>query len=377
MKSKESAYATENGRKKLIEAAEQVKDKQLLKLPVLNQHENAFKYRYHVKSCYAVPVLVLKAKRNKDSVTDQFVEQGEAVTQNSEPDEGTPTRAKRRKRGECNTKCIICNCTGKYHQGDDVLYRIPVSSLNRARSFMNAYKLNYDEVFTRCSIYNTEGDIFAADIRYHKQCLGRYIKQYERRADLVLKAAEVQLHQESSADIYKEAFNSMLQQLNLDQNGYEVSHCCDLMNERLDEVSQINNRKVKTLLISHFKETICFTYPSCHSVHSGKKATPLHIAIAQAIHAVSKSKKLITIFNRFAISISYDEVLRIDTAVAKRTIALSTPGCIVPINPSIRPNIHINGAIDNFDLEENSKSGTNGSHDTVLILMQSIPKSVH
>ena len=103
----------------------------------------------------------------------------------------------------------------------------------------------------------------------------------------------------------------------------------------------------------------------------------MHIAIAQAIHAVSKSKKLITIFNRFAISISYDEVLRIDTAVAKRTIALSTPGCIVPINPSIRPNIHINGAIDNFDLEENSKSGTNGSHDTVLILMQSIPKSVH
>ena len=51
-----------------------------------------------------------------------------------------------------------------------------------------------------------------------------------------------------------------------------------------------------------------------------KKKTPLHIFVAQAAHKASRSKRVITILNRWGLLISYYEMIRIDTRLAKRTI---------------------------------------------------------
>ena len=46
----------------------------------------------------------------------------------------------------------------------------------------------------------------------------------------------------------------------------------------------------------------------------------------------------------------------------------------VPVPPSIQPGLLIQGAMDNFDHEENTKSGIGGSHDTILMLFQNPDK---
>ena len=45
-----------------------------------------------------------------------------------------------------------------------------INEARRARLFLSAIKFNKDEVFTQCILLGSSGDIFAADIVYHKNC---------------------------------------------------------------------------------------------------------------------------------------------------------------------------------------------------------------
>ena len=56
------------------------------------------------------------------------------------------------------------------------------------------------------------------------------------------------------------------------------------------------------------------------------------------------------------VGISYDELEHIDHALARRTIDCAG-NHRAPIPPSIKGNNVIHGTMDNFDHEENSKSG--------------------
>ena len=66
-------------------------------------------------------------------------------------------------------------------KGDEKLYRL--CEENRAQLFLSAIQLNLDEVCTRWATYKTIGDIFAADIYSHQNCMKRYLLQYQRNAD--------------------------------------------------------------------------------------------------------------------------------------------------------------------------------------------------
>ena len=101
----------------------------------------------------------------------------------------------------------------------------------------------------------------------------------------------------------------------------------------------------------------------------------MHVSISQTIHEVCRSKELIQIFNRIGLCRSYDEVEKIDSALAQRTISRAGLNH-VPVPPSIQPKVLIQGAMDNFDHEENTKSGTDGSHDTILMLFQNRENNV-
>ena len=104
-------------------------------------------------------------------------------------------------------------------------------------------------------------------------------------------------------------------------------------------------------------------------VHNGRKRTPFHVAIAETIHDICKSKKLIQIMNRLGLCSSYDEMERIDIGLATKIINEAGENR-VPVGPSIQPNSVIHGAMDNFDHDENTASGIGGSHDTILMLFQ-------
>ena len=100
-----------------------------------------------------------------------------------------------------------------------------------------------------------------------------------------------------------------------------------------------------------------------------KKKTPLHIFVAQAIHEASRSKRVITIFNRLGLSISYYEMMKIDVRLAKRT-TMEAGNFRVQVGETIESSTIVQGAMDNFDHDENTMSGKNGNHDTILMLLQ-------
>ena len=122
---------------------------------------------------------------------------------------------------------------------------------------MSAIKFNSDEVYIRCATYKTIGNILAADIYSHKNSMKKYLLQYQRNADELMQ--EDDLGADSNNELH-EAFNKMTGELNLATSGYSISACRDIINEDLEGYT-VNNRKVKQMLIAHFGEEICFTYP--------------------------------------------------------------------------------------------------------------------
>ena len=67
--------------------------------------------------------------------------------------------------------------------------------------------------------------------------------------------------------------------------------------------------------------------------------------------------------------LSYDELERIDTGLATRTIQLAGNNR-VPVPKTIDSSAIIHDAVDNYDNEEGTSSGIGGSHDTILMLFQ-------
>ena len=70
--------------------------------------------------------------------------------------------------------------------------------------------------------------------------------------------------------------------------------------------------------------------------------------------------------------IPYDNILRIRTTLA--LFACQKSEAEVPLPSHFDPNLYITGAFDNFDHEEYTLSGINGTHDT-SVLFQDEPAS--
>ena len=82
-----------------------------------------------------------------------------------------------------------------------------------------------------------------------------------------------------------------------------------------------------------------------------------------------------TLMNRLGLSISYDEMMRIDTRLAQR-VKQEAGEFRVPAGRSIKPGIILHGAMDNFDHHEDTLSGKDGSQDTILMLFQNTDSKV-
>ena len=237
-KRSEKTVSTENGRGKLKIALQTLQD-DLLAGVSTEDEENI---RYHLKECYKK--YILRAERAKDAPKND--------TQNVEvevPKLCSPSRVKRRKTDE--EKSIICD--KQKYKNDKVLYRL--CEPPRVQKFMDALKFKLDEVYTRCSIYQTVKDLFAADILSHKSCMNRYLIQYQRELTDALDEEE-----DGNQSDLKQAFETILEEINLEKNAYSLSECRDKLNEQLKDC-QVSNRQLKKMHISEFGQDICFSYP--------------------------------------------------------------------------------------------------------------------
>jgi len=61
--------------------------------------------------------------------------------------------------------------------------------------------------------------------------------------------------------------------------------------------------------------------------------TPKHIGMASALHQATRSKGLVEMFHRAGYVMSYHDVIKLDTALAKKTLmTMDSNGAVVPPN---------------------------------------------
>ena len=140
------------------------------------------------------------------------------------------------------------------------------------------------------------------------------------------------------------------------QSGTDVD--CESEDEEEDEVRQGISETKKRKMVALY-QILYFI------LHNRRRRTPLRIMNAQAIHEASKSKTLITSFNHFSLSVSYDELLRYHNDLAKLTVKSSRGNVHSPSH--FDPGNFTTAAFDNFDHKECTSSGNGGTHDRLYL----------
>ena len=88
-----------------------------------------------------------------------------------------------------------------------------------------------------------------------------------------------------------------------------------------------------------------------------------------AIKHITRSKLAVTMLNRAGHSISYDELQRVDTAIANDIVKRSEEfGVVLPSN--IQKGSFIRIAADNLDVNEETIDGKNTTHATSIVFFQ-------
>ena len=146
-----------------------------------------------------------------------------------------------------------------------------------------------------------------------------------------------------------------------------------------DEVNQPNKRKRARLRKQeHLDETrvLSIAQDLVYNVTGGRRWTPKHIGLGCSLHQATRSKKLVQLFHNAGHVISYLDVRRVDTALAKHTLSTMNPenGTVIPSNLAQENFIHFTA--DNIDINEGTLDGQDTFHATQYAAWQRGPESV-
>ena len=255
-RSESTLTSTPAGVQKVIDASRTLNDG-LLDGLTSEQKQNI---RYHSSNCYCP--YILKGSRVSENVPVDDSQDKTPELSCLEIDASAPpnTRLASLSSPEGNKKkkkvCEICK-QAKF-KGDIKLWR--VCENKRAATFLAAFKFNKDEVYTRCIFYQTVGDIYAADILYHTNCMSSYLLQFERDMARINEICN-ELDKESN-DLLSAAVDDLCASLELATQGYTLSECRDSINKKLVKAGKsimITNRRLKEYLIKKYSVTVGFS----------------------------------------------------------------------------------------------------------------------
>ena len=120
-------------------------------------------------------------------------------------------------------------------RGDTKILRI--NEARRASLFLSAIKFNKDEVFTRCILFGSPGDIFAADIMYHKNYLSNCLRKFESEVEMIMNPP---LDSAKNVEITN-IFQEFVKTVNIKNHAYFLSACHDSFNEVLNRQGMNGN----------------------------------------------------------------------------------------------------------------------------------------
>ena len=221
---------------KFIGAAKTLDDQRILNRSIRNG------FVYHLCPCYFSYVRRAERAQEKD-VGNTEGQSEDTVMKESVHDFGS--RITRSQTGTVSSLareiCIICGCTKKYN--DTKLYQI--ENGQRAWKFLAATNFHKDDTHRRSIFCSEPSDVFAADIRYHGNCLNKYILQASRELEEINRyniKADDAIHDKQA--IVK-VFEELCPVWDLSCRGYTLCECCEKINQSLFDSNKeiyISNR---------------------------------------------------------------------------------------------------------------------------------------
>lgn len=110
-------------------------------------------------------------------------------------------------------------------------------------------------------------------------------------------------------------------------------------------------------------------------VSDGKRWTPKHVGLASTIHQATRSRNVVQLLHKAGHSISYKDILSVDTALAEQTLVSldEETGATIPENLVKGRFVHF--STDNIDILDASLDGKNTFHGTQVTAWQRGPPS--
>ena len=252
--SSEPTSSTENGRKRIWEAASVREDCVSKRLKLIGDKH----FVYHVNNqCYKSYTHKKTVEKLKSNVVSSTLTADKDISVHSIRSKTTPREKPTVQCKIYDQKCVIC---GFYkYQGEYGKCRI--SEINRASKFLEASVYFQDEVFTRtCDLQDTNS-VFGADLYCHKSCISNYLLKYDRAKKKPRNIDCIPEKQKAWRNVVETIESGLSNGL-----GYELSFVRNSINEYLEKQYpqcklNVTNREVKLLLVNHFGGKIYFSQP--------------------------------------------------------------------------------------------------------------------
>ena len=133
-----------------------------------------------------------------------------------------------------------------------------------------------------------------------------------------------------------------------------------------EETEEDNHEELRRCRVLSIAQDLVF------SATGGSNATPKHIGLGSTLHQATRSKKLVTLFHKAGHTISYKDILKLDTALAEHTLnTMDESGSVLP--PKLASNQFVHFSADNIDINESSLDGKNSFHATQIAAWQRGP----
>ena len=118
-------------------------------------------------------------------------------------------------------------------QSDAKRYRI--SDLDPAKKLIKAANFNKDSVHTRIVYLKTTGDVFAADIMHHKNCLNKYIKRFQRDVETLMEFEHEDQTDESQLKI---CFEEVIKDIDIVKQAYVLTDLRETLDKKMEGTSK-------------------------------------------------------------------------------------------------------------------------------------------
>ena len=158
-------------------------------------------------------------------------------------------------------RCTVCGSESLRVKGTRIYDKCRISTFERAQMFLDATHFFKDEVYDRVPDLEEPGDVLAADIYYHKDCLRKYLLVFERniKGNKMSRKNPIADQSEMKHQIFTHVMSQIDPLLNRNY-GFTVSEIRHLMEEEIGEkpVGSLYNKDIKKMLISHYGDQIQF-----------------------------------------------------------------------------------------------------------------------